>query len=147
MAGGQRAEVEAHVEHRAALRARVLPADPRAEQPAAQQHQPVVPLADGEVSGGDPSWPAEAASASATARRAGGISWPRSQSWMSSADVSWRMDQDAGSVNEGSGCSVDRVSRIQPSFSSLMCWMATALALASRSGSAWYSDTQQRYTW
>ena len=43
----------------------------------------------------------------------------------------------------GSGTSV---SRSQPSFSSLMCWIATAFALASRSGSAWYSETQQRKT-
>src|SRR5262249_33324924 len=43
----------------------------------------------------------------------------------------------------GSGTST---SRSQPSFSSLMCWMATALAFESRSGSAWYSETQQRYT-
>ena len=40
--------------------------------------------------------------------------------------------------------SVTSTSRSQPSFSSLSVWIATALALASRSGSAWYSDTQQR---
>ena len=50
----------------------------------------------------------------------------------------------AGSVKLGSAGSVTARSRSQPSFSSLMCWMATALALASRSGRAWYSDTQQR---
>src|SRR5439155_6708671 len=49
-----------------------------------------------------------------------------------------------GSV--GSTGSVTSVSRSQPSFSSLMCWIATAFAFASRSGSAWYSDTQQRKT-
>ena len=52
----------------------------------------------------------------------------------------------AGSVNVGSVGSVTSRSRSQPSFSSLMCWIATALALASRSGSAWNSDTQQRNT-
>ena len=46
--------------------------------------------------------------------------------------------------NDGSCGSTTSTSRSQPSFSSLMCWIATALALASRSGSAWYSDTQQR---
>ena len=46
----------------------------------------------------------------------------------------------------GSVGSVTAVSRSQPSFSSLMVWMATALALASRSGIAWYSETQQRKT-
>ena len=35
-------------------------------------------------------------------------------------------------------------SRSQPSFSSLSVWIAIAFALASRSGSAWYSQTQQR---
>ena len=44
----------------------------------------------------------------------------------------------------GSAGSVTLVSRSQPSFSSLMCSMATALAFASRSGMAWYSETQQR---
>src|SRR5579864_5724790 len=49
-----------------------------------------------------------------------------------------------GSLKLGSASALKSVSRSQPSFSSLMCWMAMALALASRSGSAWYSDTQQR---
>ena len=49
-----------------------------------------------------------------------------------------------GLVKVGSVGSVTSWSRSQPSFSSLMCWIATALALASRSGSAWYSETQQR---
>ncbi len=52
--------------------------------------------------------------------------------------------QLAGSVKLGSDGSTTSTSRSQPSFSSLMCWIATALALASRSGSAWYSETQQR---
>src|SRR5690348_11798150 len=54
--------------------------------------------------------------------------------------------QAAGSVKLGSVGSVTDVSRSIPSFSSLMCWMATALAFASRSGNAWYSETQQRNT-
>ena len=37
-------------------------------------------------------------------------------------------------------------SRSHPSFSSLMCSIAMALPPASRSGSAWYSETQQRWT-
>ena len=37
-------------------------------------------------------------------------------------------------------------SRSQPSFSILMCSIAMALPPASRSGSAWNSDTQQRWT-
>src|SRR5204863_8336535 len=45
----------------------------------------------------------------------------------------------------GSCGSVTDVSRSHPSFSSLMCSMATAFELVSRSGKAWYSDTQQRY--
>jgi len=42
--------------------------------------------------------------------------------------------------------SVTEVSRTQPSFSSLIVLIITAFALASSCGSAWYSDTQQRYT-
>src|ERR1051326_6656529 len=45
-----------------------------------------------------------------------------------------------GSVKLGSPGSVTCSSRCHPSFSSLMDWMATALALASRSGCAWNSD-------
>ena len=41
-------------------------------------------------------------------------------------------------------CSTMARSRSQPSFSILIISIATALALASRSGRAWYSDTQQR---
>ena len=52
----------------------------------------------------------------------------------------------AGSVKLGSVGSATSSSRSQPSFSSFSVWIATALALASRSGSAWNSDTQQRYT-
>ena len=52
----------------------------------------------------------------------------------------------AGSVKVGSVGSVTSRSRSQPSFSSLRVWIATALALASRSGSAWNSETQQRKT-
>lgn len=44
----------------------------------------------------------------------------------------------------GSCASVTPVSRSNPSCSSLMCSTAMAFALASRSGIAWYSDTQQR---
>jgi hypothetical protein len=51
-----------------------------------------------------------------------------------------------GPAYVGSLGSTTEVSRSQPSFSSLMCWIATALALASRSGSAWNSETQARYT-
>ena len=47
-------------------------------------------------------------------------------------------------MSVGSVGSVTATSRCQPSFSSLMCWIATALAFASRSGRAWYSETQQR---
>ncbi len=47
-------------------------------------------------------------------------------------------------LSVGSFGSVTLVSRSKPSFSSLMCSIAMALALASRSGSAWYSETQQR---
>ena len=46
----------------------------------------------------------------------------------------------SGSVKVGSVGSVTASSRSQPSFSSLSVWIATALALASRSGSAWNSD-------
>src|SRR5438477_386824 len=52
----------------------------------------------------------------------------------------------AGSVNVGSLGSGTSTSRSHPSFSSLMCWMATALAFASKSGSDWNSETQQRNT-
>lgn len=38
------------------------------------------------------------------------------------------------------------VSRSEPSFSSRRCWISTALALASRSGRASYSETQHPYT-
>src|SRR5208283_1289918 len=44
----------------------------------------------------------------------------------------------------GSAGSVTLVSRSQPSFSSLMCSIAIAFAFASRSGRAWYSETQHR---
>ena len=50
----------------------------------------------------------------------------------------------AGSVKLGSLGSGTSRSRSQPSFSSLMCWIAIAFALASRSGTAWNSETQQR---
>ena len=43
-------------------------------------------------------------------------------------------------------CSVRLRSRSHPSFSILMCSIATAFWPASRSGSAWNSDTQQRCT-
>src|SRR5439155_1453234 len=46
--------------------------------------------------------------------------------------------------NSVSASMVSDGSRFQPSFSTLMCSMATALALASRSGRAWYSETQAR---
>lgn len=46
---------------------------------------------------------------------------------------------ELGSIGSGT-----EWSRSQPSFSSLRCSMAIALALASRSGSIWYSETQQR---
>ena len=38
-------------------------------------------------------------------------------------------------------------SRPQPSFSSLIVWIAVAAVAASSAGSAVYSDTQQRYMW
>ena len=50
----------------------------------------------------------------------------------------------SGSVKLGSAGSVTARSRSQPSFSNFSVWMATALALASSSGSDWNSDTQQR---
>ena len=49
-------------------------------------------------------------------------------------------------VKLGSAGSGTLTSRSQPSFSSFRCWIATALALASRSGIAWNSETQQRYS-
>lgn len=52
--------------------------------------------------------------------------------------------QVATALKVGSCGSVTPVSRSQPSFSSLMCSMAIALALASKSGIAWYSEIQQR---
>ena len=54
--------------------------------------------------------------------------------------------QPAGTVKLGSAGSGTPTSRSQPSFSSLRCWIATAFAFASRSGIAWYSETQQRYS-
>jgi hypothetical protein len=47
-------------------------------------------------------------------------------------------------VKVGSWGSVTLVSRSKPSCSILMCSIAMAFALASRSGIAWYSETQQR---
>src|SRR5262249_10057684 len=51
-----------------------------------------------------------------------------------------------GASKRGSLGSGTAVSRSQPSFSSLMCWIATAFALASRSGKAWNSETHARNT-
>ena len=48
----------------------------------------------------------------------------------------WPRDHACVEVKVGSVGSVTETSRSQPSFSSLMCWIATAFALASRSGSA-----------
>ena len=53
-------------------------------------------------------------------------------------------DLDGVHQNVGSSGGTKSTSRSQPSFSSLIVWIAMALALASRSGSAWYSETQQR---
>ena len=55
-----------------------------------------------------------------------------------------RADRGEGHEDQGSGSSVKLVSRSHPSFSTLTCCSAMALALESRSGMAWYSDTQQR---
>jgi hypothetical protein len=83
----------------------------------------------------------------ASARSTGSCPAPRSQRSSSSDCDRVRMSRyTGGSVNCGSCGSGTASSRIQPSFSSLMCWMATALAFASRSGKDWYSDTQQRNT-
>lgn len=53
-------------------------------------------------------------------------------------------NQPSGWLKLGSDGSVTSRSRSQPSFSSFRDWMATALALASSSGNAWNSETQQR---
>ena len=63
--------------------------------------------------------------------------WPHSQAVSRSA-------ADGATTAHGSTGSWKSVSRSQPSFSTFTCWIAIALAFASRSGIAWYSDTQQR---
>ena len=68
----------------------------------------------------------------------------------SSSSPSGSRTSSAGASTSGicyaSAGSVRVVSRSHPSFSSLMCSIATALAPASRSGRAWYSETQHRWT-
>ena len=90
----------------------------------------------------------EAAESRASARSNGSAAKLRSQTAKSSGTDNGRMSHHptAGTVKDGSVGSVTFSSRSQPSFSSLMCWIATAFAFASRSGIAWYSETQQRYT-
>src|SRR5438477_4952789 len=56
--------------------------------------------------------------------------------------ASWRLD-GYGFLKDGSTGSFTDWSRSQPSFSSLMCSIAIAFALASRSGRISYSETQQ----
>lgn len=58
--------------------------------------------------------------------------------------VRQREPQPGGAEKLGSTGSVTSRSRSQPSFCSVMDSIATPLALASSSGKAWYSDTQQR---
>ena len=55
--------------------------------------------------------------------------------------------QLAGSLNDTAVGSGALVSRTQPSFSTRMCWIRTALVFASRSAIGWYSETQQLNTW
>jgi len=57
--------------------------------------------------------------------------------------ATWRLN-GYGLLKDGSTGSFTDWSRSQPSFSSLMCSIAIAFALASRSGRISYSETQQR---
>ncbi len=79
-----------------------------------------------------------AAERSASTRSKGRDLDPLSQTASSSEADSERIihHPTAGIVNEGSVGSVTFSSRSQPSFSNLICWIATAFALASRSGVA-----------
>ncbi len=88
--------------------------------------------------------PPATASSTAAPRTGSGARSPASQAASSVAGSCRPGRMGYGSTNDGSVGSVTAVSRSQPSFSSLMVWIATALAFASSSGSASNSETQQR---
>ena len=94
----------------------------------------------------------QAAARMASARSTGCKARPRSQTSRSSRPASPRTSTSVSllppprysGAKTGSVGSGTSVSRSQPSFSSVIDWIATPFPLASSSGSAWNAETQQR---